>query len=248
MKTSASILLSLLLTLTLTAQEIRIFHRNKEVTNMEVTEKIKIDTFMSTTFILFNATNKYRKFNVTWIFRNSLPFDYNFLTMVDCLQLGPVQDTVYTFPDTFHINPFDSLSPYNGNCTGIEAIFYAQGNCKEQQITFIISDPVSTDSSRFILRYACPNGIRENEQATFSAPYPNPSSSVVSFNYSLPDYAHVATITLYDIFGRSVKALQTKNWEGCAVIPVNDLVPGLYLYSCTQNGKLLCNGKLVISD
>ncbi len=81
----------------------------------------------------------------------------------------------------------------------------------------------------------------------FSAAYPNPASSLVSFNYQLPaDGSANAFVRVVNLLGEEVANAPLAESNGKLDLPVGDLQKGIYFYSLLVNGESLVTRKLVI--
>ena len=73
---------------------------------------------------------------------------------------------------------------------------------------------------------------------------PNPASTWLAFNYSLPVFADEASITITDLQGKRIAAFKLSGKIGQKVWDVRALKSGTYLYtfiagSTTRNGKII---------
>ena len=74
---------------------------------------------------------------------------------------------------------------------------------------------------------------------------PNPASTWVAFNYSLPVYANEAVITITDLQGKKVTSFTLAGKIGQKVWDTRAVKPGTYLYSFVA-GSTTRNGKIII--
>lgn len=80
-----------------------------------------------------------------------------------------------------------------------------------------------------------------------SKPYPNPASSIVSFDLDLPSHISGARIILRNLLGAEVMQFAISNTTGRITLPVEQLTEGFYFYTLTTQGDYpLQTGRLVI--
>jgi len=80
----------------------------------------------------------------------------------------------------------------------------------------------------------------------FSAPYPNPASDVVHFDYSFPTEIKTARLIIYNIEGLKVKELPINSYSGSLNICITDLQQDFYLYSLLTDRFIIKSGKLLV--
>ncbi|MDD2965725.1 MAG: T9SS type A sorting domain-containing protein [Bacteroidales bacterium] len=74
---------------------------------------------------------------------------------------------------------------------------------------------------------------------------PNPADDRVVLSYTLPAAKEGALLTLTDVQGRRIKAVELHEMQGEEVFDTHNLRPGIYFYTLTCNG-LSRSGKLVV--
>lgn len=91
-------------------------------------------------------------------------------------------------------------------------------------------------------------GMNDNLMADFrlSRPYPNPSSSATSFDYSIPSLVSGAKLEIHNLLGSVVKQAILDQNQGKVTFSTSDLQEGMYFYTLTAGGKSVASGKLVI--
>lgn len=80
---------------------------------------------------------------------------------------------------------------------------------------------------------------------SFSA-YPNPSSNQTTINYKLPIGTQKGEIVISDLNGKEIKKYSIDNSFDNLVIPTNELIKGMYLYSLKGDGKILETKKIIV--
>jgi hypothetical protein len=75
---------------------------------------------------------------------------------------------------------------------------------------------------------------------------PNPASTWVSFDFSLPVHIDEAFLQITDVHGRNITSFILKDKKGKQVWDVRDMKKGVYLYSL-KAGTMSKNGKLIIN-
>lgn len=86
--------------------------------------------------------------------------------------------------------------------------------------------------------------IDENK-ISFSHAFPNPASSVVRFNYQLPVAGNVS-VSVYNLLGQEVLSQQLEAMQGQAVLPVADLIEGIYFCNLKVDGRAVKTEKFVV--
>ena len=122
-----------------------------------------------------------------------------------------------------------------GTTSKVTYTFYDERN-PEEKYTFTVN-----------FKYQ-PESIADfNSADVFSNAYPNPASSVVSFDYNMPFDAQSASVAIYNMMGQEV-IRQNVNVGGSRLdINVSDLTDGVYFYSLIVNNQAVKTNKLVIS-
>lgn len=165
------------------------------------------------------------------------------------------------FPDNVSttevtIEPISSMDPENPNYpyefSAHFKPFYADtwemmpyGTEMTVQYTFSTRDgePMTFE---FYFRYD-DDSVEENFSNVFSNAYPNPATSVVSFDYNLPFEAQTAAVAIYNMMGQEV-VRENINVGGSRLdLNVSDLTDGVYFYSLIVNNQAVKTNKLVIS-
>lgn len=78
--------------------------------------------------------------------------------------------------------------------------------------------------------------------------FPNPASGIVQLQYVLEALPiNNVVIDIFDLMGRRMKRITTKETRGVLSIPVSDLATGSYFIHLTQNGKTVAKEKLVVN-
>lgn len=97
--------------------------------------------------------------------------------------------------------------------------------------------------------YVCFNksgeGIIETPAVNFGQAYPNPASSVVNFDYTMPASSHL-TAVIYNIVGQEVMRQELNTFEGRLTLSVNEFQDGIYFCNLTQNGQTITTLKFVV--
>ena len=136
------------------------------------------------------------------------------------------------------------LDQLHSNSTGLAKVY--AGNVLKARELFSYNEP-----------YLLPvEGLKESPVRWFPQKtwdkdelkvYPNPAGQYVVIEYTLQSANPQATIRFLDNGGKTVKSfLRSKNHE-YMVIPVDDLISGMYLVVLISDGKIFGNVKLIIS-
>jgi len=75
---------------------------------------------------------------------------------------------------------------------------------------------------------------------------PNPASTWVAFNYTLPVHVKEAVLQITDVHGRSITSFVITTKQGQQVWDIRDMKKGVYLYTL-KAGTMSKNGKLIIN-
>jgi len=136
------------------------------------------------------------------------------------------------------------------DATDFEADYYPEGQSGTITVSYTFYNTTdATDSIRVNIIYNISvTGINEIiSNNNISKPYPNPSNSVVNFNYKL-DYNKTGYITIHNILGEQVKRVNLSVADNGEInISTSNLKSGAYFYSFIINGKSIKTGKLIIN-
>lgn len=92
------------------------------------------------------------------------------------------------------------------------------------------------------------NQIRNNDISMFQN-IPNPFSDYTIINYSIPSYIKNATLNIYDLTGKQIKAYNiTARGESSISVTSDNLVAGIYIYNIITDGKLVDSKRMIISE
>lgn len=77
---------------------------------------------------------------------------------------------------------------------------------------------------------------------------PNPAQSDVLVNYRLVGNSHQQSLELYDQLGRQLKSVNLEALKGSLKLPLNDYAAGTYQVLLKQDGKVIEQSKLSVTD
>ncbi|NTW25456.1 MAG: T9SS type A sorting domain-containing protein [Lentimicrobium sp.] len=150
---------------------------------------------------------------------------------------------IFETPDPINIEP-GTFSP---NFTGDITYLTTQGTTTAKFVFFDVDNP--TDSSFVIVNFIIGTlGLNDNPAAlsNLSNAYPNPASSNVYFDYSLPSNTGNAQIRINNLLGTTVREITLDKNEGKAQLDVNSLKNGIYFYSLMINNSATITRKFVV--
>ena len=87
-------------------------------------------------------------------------------------------------------------------------------------------------------------GLNDTHAVYFGKPYPNPSSSTVSFDYNLS--GSNATAVIYNLVGQEVMRQEINTFEEKMSLSVAELNDGIYFCSVMRNGQTFATVKFVV--
>jgi len=134
-------------------------------------------------------------------------------------------------------NEFNGDYLPNGNA-GTTTIHY---------IFFDVNNPTYT--AAITVKYdATPTGISSitDGRINFSAPYPNPANSTVSFSYSLSNGVQSANLKLFNLLGDCVQTLSLNGLKNKATMDVQSIPAGIYVCEIEAEGCQPVYQKLII--
>jgi hypothetical protein len=102
-----------------------------------------------------------------------------------------------------------------------------------------VDDPAAWKSTALMPGSAVDNGL--SIQAA-----PNPASTWVAFNFTLPVHVNEAVLQITDVHGRSITSFVITTKQGQQVWDIRDVKKGIYLYTL-KAGTMSKNGKLIIN-
>ena len=76
--------------------------------------------------------------------------------------------------------------------------------------------------------------------------YPNPTNSMITFAYNVPDAGGDVRILVTNIVGETVRELHTGNNTGTINWDAGRMAAGVYIYKATSNKGVVSQGKLVV--
>jgi hypothetical protein len=106
----------------------------------------------------------------------------------------------------------------------------------------------ASDSSSFTVVYnPSPAGIATYAMNySMSEPYPNPTSSSLSFDYKLGNSFGNPQVMVYNLLGSLVKTVDLSETAGTIKLDVTDLDAGMYFYTLQLNGKPVTSKKFIV--
>ena len=87
-------------------------------------------------------------------------------------------------------------------------------------------------------------GLNETQALYFGQPYPNPASSMVSFDYNLSGSYAIAVV--YNLVGQEVMRQEINTFDGKMSLSVAELNDGIYFCSVMHNGQTFATVKFVV--
>jgi hypothetical protein len=75
---------------------------------------------------------------------------------------------------------------------------------------------------------------------------PNPASTWVAFNFTLPVHVNEAVLQITDVHGRNITSFVINTKQGQQVWDIRDVLKGVYLYNL-KAGTMSKSGKLIIN-
>ncbi len=78
---------------------------------------------------------------------------------------------------------------------------------------------------------------------------PNPFNQQTVINFTVAENAGVATMAIYDLNGRQIRAEQlNQRGNGQYVINANELAPGMYIYTLIVDGKAADSKRMIVTE
>lgn len=151
---------------------------------------------------------------------------------------------VYITPDAIRMEPQQLVTNFTGDLRFPIGIL---GTATAKFVFFDVDSP--NDSSYVTINFNIGNvGLNTIPSKLFkvSNAYPNPASSVVYIDYTLPANVSGAKIKVSNLLGTTVTVLDLNKNEGKAGISVSDLKDGVYFYSLMINNSATITRKFVV--
>ena len=98
---------------------------------------------------------------------------------------------------------------------------------------------------RFNSCYINTDGVEENEAESWVTVYPNPATTWVAVDYTLPAGATKAQMRIVNALGMTVATYDLQGKETQKVLDLRDMASGVYTYTVSC-GRYIQNGKLII--
>jgi len=131
-----------------------------------------------------------------------------------------------------------------------EMFYGADGNEGVSQMVYVFLDP--TNASNYALYWIHFNaeitGISDNilENTTFSAAYPNPAESFVSFDYEIPAEVNNAEILITNLLGAVVFQGTLSGLNGTERIDVSNFTEGIYFATLKLDNNIATSQKILV--
>ena len=143
----------------------------------------------------------------------------------------------------------DSTRVFNGHCMFTDKEWNTLPVGTVAKMTYIFFDERNPEEKyTFFVNFKYqPESIADfNSVDVFSNAYPNPASSVVSFDYNMPFNVNSASVAIFNMMGQEV-VRQNLNLGGSRVdLNVSDLNEGVYFYSLIVNNETVKTNKFVV--
>lgn len=131
-----------------------------------------------------------------------------------------------------------------------EAFYDAAGVVGISTVYYVFMDPTDpTSYAVFQFSYnAESTGISDNilENTTFSAAYPNPAESFVSFDYDIPNEVNRAEIFITNLLGAVVYEGTMNGLKGTKRIDVSNFTEGIYFATLKLDNYIASTQKIVV--
>jgi hypothetical protein len=129
--------------------------------------------------------------------------------------------------------------------------YNANGTDGVSQILYVFLDPTNTSS--FALFWVHFNAEGESDiseeilaRTEFSAAYPNPASSHVSFNYDIPQEVKMAEVVITNLLGAVVYEGAVEGYVGTKRIDVSNLTEGIYFATLKLDNEIATSQKILV--
>ena len=179
------------------------------------------------------------------------------------LNLIAFKQPVYLFPNSTNWFFFDGVEYAFGTDTSdlvtiasnttdesFEMFYDADGNEGISQMVYVFLDP--TNSANYALYWihfnAAATGISNYvlENTTFSAAYPNPAESFVSFDYDIPNEVNRAEILITNLLGAVVYEGTLSGLNGTKRIDVSNFTEGIYFATLKLDNHIATSQKILV--
>jgi hypothetical protein len=181
------------------------------------------------------------------------------------LMIGDTVNHLCIVPDTDFCGETYIVSAGNGFFYGINTKYFeVEGGCtygsfyeglgSDYGLFEEMFTPVKSSAPWSVrLEYYCPTsdcpfvvGTTETAEPQVLVVYPNPASSWVAFDFTLPVHVNEAILQITDAQGRNVVSFTLKVKQGQQLWDIREVKKGTYFYNLKANGQSK-NGKLIIN-
>lgn len=76
---------------------------------------------------------------------------------------------------------------------------------------------------------------------------PNPFNGSTDIRYSIPQEYTRATVMIFDMNGRKIKAISLQGAEGLLTVTADEMAEGMYLYSLVVDGQAVATKRMVVN-
>lgn len=152
--------------------------------------------------------------------------------------------------------PTTYVSPFPQTIQGgaVNDQFYGDYNPQlvpgKSKITYVFFDANNAnDSVAVTVEFNASPASIDNDLKTrtsISAAYPNPASTNVYLDYTLPTDVNKASVVISNILGSKVMEVGLDNFAGKLQIPVSELNNGVYFYSVMADDQMIITRKFVV--
>jgi len=116
--------------------------------------------------------------------------------------------------------------------------FGTQGSSAHVRYYIYTANEVKIDS--FDVKFTSFVGLEDDKQSIEYSAYPNPANDILNISIS----ENNTSIALFDIVGKTVSEMELVN--GNNTLNIENLNPGVYIYSIKRNGNVIETKKLVV--
>jgi hypothetical protein len=230
-------------------QSLRLFSGSTDITGTTVNIPVLSSGSYSNTFDVHNITSAAVNYKVRRVIVNG-PLD-SACNVSYCLGVScyPASHNIIYEPIGNGLTLAGNTNLFGVN--GLAADFSTGPSCCDTYIEYLFyNKDVANDTARLFIHYDCTLGIHDFENAggIISNAFPNPASSVTTFNYNLSSFSHSGKIVFYDVLGNVVKEIALTDKSGVAEINVADMTAGIYFYSLLVDEKAVMTKKIMITS
>lgn len=153
------------------------------------------------------------------------------------------QDIIDTSSYSLHLDPGEVTEEFSAH---INPGGQEYGNWLIEYCFYDVNDPEFEYCTVVHWSTADPLSTEDLSDSKLVYPQPNPCSDIVRFNILNEKLPTNSVLSIFSVVGEKIKEQRIQSGVKVVEMDVNDLSPGVYIYSLTNGGNKLNSGRLIV--